>query len=205
MSPAKKKTKAAKSTARKAPARATAAGKKPATKPSTAKAAKPTAAKTTKPSTTRAAKPKALKTTKPRAAKAKTTKAPAAAAKARTAAPAPKQAAPRKRAPSRRNRKKPVHAPASEVLPQRTPVAGEPRSKLGSKWECFSCGAKFYDLNKPEPLCPRCGANQLDEDAMVVNTEELDLGVPGVDETVADFIGAGESEEDSVDEEDEEP
>ena len=33
-------------------------------------------------------------------------------------------------------------------------------AKLGSKWECFSCGAKFYDLNKPEPLCPKCGANQ---------------------------------------------
>jgi hypothetical protein len=120
----------------------------------------------------------------------------------------------------------------SEVLPQRTPVAGEPRSGLGSKWECFSCGAKFYDLNKPEPLCPKCGANQLerpkagpqvkppspprasrpmaplldeDEDAMVVSREELDLGVPGVDEAVGEFIDADESEEDSADEEDEEP
>ena len=41
-----------------------------------------------------------------------------------------------------------MHAPASEVLPQRTPVRGEPRSKLGSKWECFACGAKFYDLHR---------------------------------------------------------
>ena len=124
-----------------------------------------------------------------------------------------------------------MHAPASEVLPQRTLVAGEPRSRLGSKWECFSCGAKFYDLNKPEPLCPKCEANQLerpkatrevkpraaprasramaplldeDEDAMVVKKEELDLGVAGVDEAVSKFIDADEPEEDSAEEEDEE-
>jgi hypothetical protein len=225
MSPARKKTKAAKPAARKAPARTTAAGKKAATKPSAAKTAKPKAkkAKTAKARTTKAKKAK----------KTKDSAAPrtAAAAKAPTAAPAPKKAAPRKRAPSRRRRAKQVHAPASEVLPQRTPVAGEPRSKLGSKWGCFSCGAKFYDLNKPEPLCPRCGANQLkrpkpgsevkpppppragramaplldeDEDAMVVNREELDLGVARVDEAVGEFIDSSESEEDSADEEDEE-
>ena len=33
-------------------------------------------------------------------------------------------------------------------------------SKLGAKWNCYRCGAKFYDLNKPEPLCPKCGADQ---------------------------------------------
>jgi uncharacterized protein (TIGR02300 family) len=31
---------------------------------------------------------------------------------------------------------------------------------LGTKWECFSCGAKFYDFGRPEPLCPKCGADQ---------------------------------------------
>jgi hypothetical protein len=31
---------------------------------------------------------------------------------------------------------------------------------LGLKWTCFRCSAKFYDLNKPEPLCPKCGADQ---------------------------------------------
>lgn len=29
---------------------------------------------------------------------------------------------------------------------------------LGKKHECSECGAKFYDLGKPEPVCPRCGA-----------------------------------------------
>ena len=30
---------------------------------------------------------------------------------------------------------------------------------LGTKYECAECGAKFYDLGKPEPLCPRCGTD----------------------------------------------
>jgi hypothetical protein len=33
---------------------------------------------------------------------------------------------------------------------------------LGKKFECFSCRAKFYDLGKPEAVCPKCGANQRD-------------------------------------------
>lgn len=37
-----------------------------------------------------------------------------------------------------------------------------PELKLGTKYECYSCGTKFYDLGKSEPLCPKCGANQKD-------------------------------------------
>jgi uncharacterized protein (TIGR02300 family) len=37
-----------------------------------------------------------------------------------------------------------------------------PEVKLGTKFECFNCGTKFYDLGKSEPLCPKCGANQND-------------------------------------------
>ena len=32
--------------------------------------------------------------------------------------------------------------------------------ELGKKYECAECGAKFYDLGKPEPICPKCGTNQ---------------------------------------------
>jgi len=250
MSSARKKTKAAKSTARKAPARTTAAERKTAKKA----ASRPTAAKTARPKPTKTtvakaqtARPKSTKTTvaKAQTARPKPTKATAAkgsgapraaaAAKAPPPAPAPvsKKAALRKRSRSRRNRSKQIHAPASEVLPQRTLAVVEPRSKLGNKWECFSCGAKFYDLNKPEPLCPKCEANQLerpkatrevkpraapratratramaplldeDEDAMVVKKEELDLGVAGVDEAVTKFIAADEPEEATSEEEDE--
>lgn len=34
------------------------------------------------------------------------------------------------------------------------------KSKLGKRYQCFQCGLKFYDLNRPEPLCPKCGADQ---------------------------------------------
>ena len=37
-----------------------------------------------------------------------------------------------------------------------------PEIKLGNKFDCFSCGTKFYDLGKSEALCPKCGANQKD-------------------------------------------
>ena len=31
---------------------------------------------------------------------------------------------------------------------------------LGVKHLCFKCGTKFYDLKKPAPVCPKCGADQ---------------------------------------------
>ena len=34
------------------------------------------------------------------------------------------------------------------------------RHKLGHKWVCFECSSRFYDLNKADPLCPRCGVDQ---------------------------------------------
>ena len=37
-----------------------------------------------------------------------------------------------------------------------------PELKLGTKYDCYNCGTKFYDLGKPEPVCPKCGANQKD-------------------------------------------
>ena len=37
------------------------------------------------------------------------------------------------------------------------------KSKLGNRFQCYECGVKFYDLNRPEPVCPTCGANQLED------------------------------------------
>ncbi len=31
------------------------------------------------------------------------------------------------------------------------------KPELGSKRQCQSCGAKFFDLNKDPILCPKCG------------------------------------------------
>jgi len=37
-----------------------------------------------------------------------------------------------------------------------------PELKLGTKFGCYSCGTKFYDLGKSPALCPKCGADQRD-------------------------------------------
>lgn len=33
-------------------------------------------------------------------------------------------------------------------------------AKLGKKYTCFKCETKFYDFEKPEAVCPKCGQNQ---------------------------------------------
>ncbi len=35
-----------------------------------------------------------------------------------------------------------------------------PAKDLGTKHTCYKCGTKFYDMKKPEPICPKCGADQ---------------------------------------------
>jgi uncharacterized protein (TIGR02300 family) len=35
-----------------------------------------------------------------------------------------------------------------------------PAKDLGAKHVCFKCGTRFYDLHKPSPVCPKCGADQ---------------------------------------------
>ena len=38
--------------------------------------------------------------------------------------------------------------------------------ELGQKHDCFKCGTKFYDMKKPEPICPKCGADQRESPAV---------------------------------------
>jgi len=40
---------------------------------------------------------------------------------------------------------------------------------LGTRYKCYKCGSKFYDLGRPEPLCPSCGVNQKDDEAKVMH------------------------------------
>jgi hypothetical protein len=40
------------------------------------------------------------------------------------------------------------------------PVTGRAMPELGKKFECYNCGTKFYNLGRPEAICPKCGANQ---------------------------------------------
>ena len=91
------------------------------------------------------AKPVAAAASRPSAAGRPASKGAAPAVRPRVAEPAPAAKRPRKSGP-----------PRTVAVTAGSPAA----SKLGTKWNCFRCGAKFYDLNKPEPLCPKCGADQ---------------------------------------------
>jgi uncharacterized protein (TIGR02300 family) len=41
-----------------------------------------------------------------------------------------------------------------------------PPKDLGTKHLCFKCSTKFYDLKKPVPVCPKCGADQRESPAV---------------------------------------
>lgn len=34
------------------------------------------------------------------------------------------------------------------------------KPEWGTRYNCYSCDCKFYDLNRSHPLCPKCGADQ---------------------------------------------
>ena len=91
---------------------------------------------------------------------------------------------------------------------------------LGRKYTCYSCHTKFYDLGKPVPLCPKCGADQRDADEAPVYTaprgrrvveevvEEEDLApTPAVDAVDGDeeegFVSPADDREEEVEEEEE--
>lgn len=56
---------------------------------------------------------------------------------------------------------------------------------LGKKYTCYSCHTKFYDLGKPTPLCPKCGADQRDAEETPVVTSHRGRRV--VEEPVDEF------------------
>lgn len=45
------------------------------------------------------------------------------------------------------------------------PEKNAKRVKLGQRWVCYACAARFYDLNHPEPVCPKCKADQRESPA----------------------------------------
>jgi len=92
---------------------------------------------------------------------------------------------------------------------------------LGKKYTCYSCHTKFYDLGKPVPLCPKCGADQRDADEAPAYTaprsrsrvveevaeEEESGGAAGgetSDEEGEDFTPAEEDREEDTDDDEEE-
>ena len=53
----------------------------------------------------------------------------------------------------------PIIFSACSELPGGMERKGMPvtKAKLGNKLTCSNCGAKFYDLKKKQPVCPKCG------------------------------------------------
>ena len=89
-----------------------------------------------------------------------------------------------------------------------------PAKDLGTKYTCFKCGSKFYDLKKPEPLCPKCGADQRQSPALKPTSsrrhrekEPVVVVEPAepedAPEAEGDEAAEAEEEEDDVDDEDE--
>ena len=91
---------------------------------------------------------------------------------------------------------------------------------LGKKYTCYSCHTKFYDLGKPVPLCPKCGADQRDADEAPVYTaprsrrvveepvEEEEITTPAGEAAESDeeedFVGTAEDREEEADDDEEE-
>lgn len=103
------------------------------------------------------------------------------------------------------------------------------KPEFGTKRQCLSCGAKFYDLNKDPIVCPKCGtpfqmaalrgrpevaaARPEDEEteletggAEIVSLDEVEASEEGKDSATDDDIDVGEDigDDDTFLEEDEE-
>lgn len=55
---------------------------------------------------------------------------------------------------------------------------------LGTKYVCFSCQTKFYDLGREVALCPKCGADQKDADSSPAPVAKSRRVVEPVDDEV---------------------
>jgi hypothetical protein len=143
MSPTKKKTVKKKSTAKKT------AKKKTTKKKKTGKSAP---AKTAKKKKTQ------KKTTSKKAAPKK-----AAGKQATSKKAAPKKAA-GKQTPAKKGKKaagaKAESAPKPVPKGKPVPLSEIPHPKYGLKFECFACDTRFYMMGRPDPICPKCGADQ---------------------------------------------
>ena len=86
-----------------------------------------------------------------------------------------------------------------------------PAKDLGTKFTCFKCETKFYDLKKPEPICPKCGADQRESPALKPTSkraprEKPPVPVqPEVDEAAEEDEDADDLEAADDDDDEEEP
>jgi uncharacterized protein (TIGR02300 family) len=76
---------------------------------------------------------------------------------------------------------------------------------LGTKYACFKCGTKFYDLKKPAPTCPKCGADQREAPVPKVATTRAARAAAAREEELATQEEELEGEEEEEEEKEEEP
>jgi uncharacterized protein (TIGR02300 family) len=80
-----------------------------------------------------------------------------------------------------------------------------PAKDLGTKFVCFKCATKFYDLKKPDPICPKCGTDQREAAAVKPSEGRRSRlsAVPKIIEPVepAEAEEAEEKDEDAEEEE----
>ncbi len=77
------------------------------------------------------------------------------------------------------------------------------KADLGQKRTCQSCNAKFYDLNRPQIVCPKCGTAFDPEALLKARRSRLAAVRPGgADEVEPEEaeVGAGADDKDDEDE-----
>jgi uncharacterized protein (TIGR02300 family) len=74
---------------------------------------------------------------------------------------------------------------------------------LGTKYICYKCGTKFYDLKKPVPACPKCGADQREAPVAKPQTARQQRAAAAAKEA-AEEPEVPAAEEEADDEEDDE-
>ncbi|MFT4622919.1 MAG: hypothetical protein ACI8PZ_001575 [Myxococcota bacterium] len=78
---------------------------------------------------------------------------------------------------------------------------------LGNRYICFSCGTKFYDLQRPAALCPECGTDQVDAPSLSP-TKRLTRSrntTPDPEPVVEEENSDSDDDEDEEEEEDDNP
>ncbi len=76
--------------------------------------------------------------------------------------------------------------------------------ELGKKYTCYSCHTKFYDLGKPVPSCPKCGADQREAEETPIITSGRGRRIVEVPvEEDSDFASENETPAAEGDEEEE--
>jgi uncharacterized protein (TIGR02300 family) len=60
---------------------------------------------------------------------------------------------------------------------------------LGTKHTCWKCGAKFYDMKKPAPICPKCGSDARQKPAKSSAAEKRAKAPPREEPVEAEELG----------------